>query len=183
MVKFSKIDDNEFSRVLPATRLAQLPITVEISADRRDCAALALRFKLMDIASLTARLTIMDDAKPGQVLVKGRLEAALTQACVVTLQPLEAQLAEGFEATFALGTALAATFALGTTLGATFAATFVLGTAWALAAGWALAGLILRLYLFAGVQLSLSLREGIYTAKSQKKIAVRKPSNASLLIE
>lgn len=102
MVKFSKIDDNEFSRVLPATRLAQLPITVEISADRRDCAALALRFKLMDIASLTARLTIMDDAKPGQVLVKGRLEAALTQACVVTLQPLEAQLAEGFEATFAV---------------------------------------------------------------------------------
>lgn len=102
MVKFSKIDDNEFSRVLPAPRLAQLPMTVEISADRRECAALALRFGLLDIASLTASLTVVDDAKPGQVLIKGRLEATLTQACVVTLQPLGAQLAEGFEATFAV---------------------------------------------------------------------------------
>jgi uncharacterized metal-binding protein YceD (DUF177 family) len=102
MVKFSKIDDNEFSRVLSAPRQAQLPMTVEISADRRDCAALALRFGLLDIASLTASLTVVDDAKPGQVLIKGRLAATLTQACVVTLQPLGAQLAEGFEATFAV---------------------------------------------------------------------------------
>ena len=64
MVKFSKIDDNEFSRVLSAPRLAQLPMTVEISADRRECAALALRFDLMDIASLTAKLTSQTAVPP-----------------------------------------------------------------------------------------------------------------------
>jgi len=100
MVEFTKIDSNEFSRVLPAVRLALLPVTVKISADERERAALALRFDLRDLASLTAKLTVARAAKPGQTQVKGRLEAALTQACVVTLQPVEARLAETFEAVF-----------------------------------------------------------------------------------
>ena len=100
MVELRTIDGNEFSRLLPAERLSLLPVSVEISANTKECRALARRFDLLALASLGAQLVVEAVDKRGMVLVKGRLEAKVTQACVVTLVSLPRHVTESFEAAF-----------------------------------------------------------------------------------
>ena len=89
---------NEFSRPLvvdPARERAHF----RISATADECAALARRFGLAALESLTAEGQIR--SRPGGVWqFTARLRASLAQFCVVTLEPAPRELDETFELAF-----------------------------------------------------------------------------------
>ena len=86
----------EFSRVLSREELARGSMQQEIEANPAERAALAKRFDLAALHGLSARLRI--GPGPGQrlVAVEGRLSARLEQFCVVTLDPVPAEIEEDF---------------------------------------------------------------------------------------
>lgn len=89
----------EFSRVVEVERLGGEPIHMEIEADAEERAALARRFRLVAIGRLAARMTVRR-VERRLIRVRGRLEADVTQTCVVTLEPVSEHVDEGFVAIF-----------------------------------------------------------------------------------
>jgi uncharacterized metal-binding protein YceD (DUF177 family) len=77
----------EFSRM---ARLPEAPRHLTLAATPAECAALAERFVILGVESLQAELTLTP-ATSGIVRVGGTLRAAVTQACVVTLEPVAEQ--------------------------------------------------------------------------------------------
>lgn len=86
----------EFSRAVPVEGLEDGETVIEIEADADERAALARRFGLLALDSLTAKvgLTPVDG---GLVRVHGALAAEVTQACVVTLEPVTTRVEASFE--------------------------------------------------------------------------------------
>ena len=82
----------EFARPQRIDTIGGDPRAVEIEADEAERAALAKRFALVGIDRLTGRFTIRRDA--AGIVVEGRVEAALTQACSITGDPLPATVDE-----------------------------------------------------------------------------------------
>lgn len=74
----------EFSRPV---RLGPERRGVVLEATAAERAALALRFGILGIGSLCARLVLEPEAG-GTIRARGRLEAEVEQACVVTLEPV-----------------------------------------------------------------------------------------------
>lgn len=72
--------------------------TVAIAADEAERAALAKRFGLLAIDALTATVTLRRDA--AGIVARGQLDAAVTQACSVTGEPLPVRVAEEFALRF-----------------------------------------------------------------------------------
>lgn len=91
---------SEFSRPVPVERLAEEGGVYEIEANPEERAALARRFDLVSLERLGARVTV-SRSRRGLVRVEGRYEAELVQACVVSLEPVPARLAETFSVAFA----------------------------------------------------------------------------------
>jgi len=86
----------EFSRPI---ELAELPAggqrwTLEASAE--ECAALARRFDLGAIESLQGVVRVMPLGGAGGYWVEGRVEAHITQRCVVSLEPFDVDVADSF---------------------------------------------------------------------------------------
>jgi uncharacterized metal-binding protein YceD (DUF177 family) len=92
-------DDVEFARPIAIDRIAGIPSQVEIEADAAERAALAERFGLVSLERLSAKFSLRRLRKD-LIRVKGKVSAALVQACVVTLEPLPAEIAEEFELDF-----------------------------------------------------------------------------------
>ena len=88
----------EFSRPAAVERIGAAGRTSEVAADDSECRALAERFGILAVESLTARLTLR--AHGPLVHVEGRLSARVVQACVVTLEPVAADIDEAFAITF-----------------------------------------------------------------------------------
>ena len=86
----------EFSRVLSREELARGSMQQEIEANRAERAALAERFGLAALHSLSARLRVGPGPGKRLVAVEGHLSARLEQFCVVTLDPVPAEVEEGF---------------------------------------------------------------------------------------
>jgi uncharacterized metal-binding protein YceD (DUF177 family) len=88
-------DTVEFSRPLALGRVGPEGRTEALDATEAERAALARRFGILSIEGLhaTLRLTLEVD---GTVRGDGRLEAAVTQACVVTLEPVSQRVTEEF---------------------------------------------------------------------------------------
>jgi uncharacterized metal-binding protein YceD (DUF177 family) len=86
-------------------------IAVTLSAGPEERAVLARRFGLLELAALEARLRLERLSASGEIRLHGVLEADLTQACVVSLEPVPAQLREPVERRYrrAEGPARAAT--------------------------------------------------------------------------
>ncbi len=86
----------EFSRAVPVESLEDGETVIDIEADTDERAALARRFGLLALDSLTAKvgLTPVD---AGLVRVHGALAAEVTQACVVTLKPVTTRVEASFE--------------------------------------------------------------------------------------
>ena len=82
----------EFARPQRVDTIGDEPRAVEIAADEAERMALAKRFELVGIDRLAGRFTIRRDA--AGILVDGRVEAALTQACSITGDPLPATIDE-----------------------------------------------------------------------------------------
>ncbi|MDH3473459.1 MAG: DUF177 domain-containing protein [Rhodospirillales bacterium] len=78
----------EFSRPLPADRIGAEEVEQAIEATAEERAALARRFDLLALDHLTARLTLRRLEGRPLIRVRGDFEAELTQACVVTLEPV-----------------------------------------------------------------------------------------------
>jgi uncharacterized metal-binding protein YceD (DUF177 family) len=82
----------EFARPQRVDTIGDEARTVEIDADAQERAALAKRFDLIGIEKLTGRFTIRRDA--AGIVADGRVEAAVTQACTITGDPLPATVDE-----------------------------------------------------------------------------------------
>lgn len=90
----------EFSRTIPVDRLRRGVVSEHIDANEHERQALAERFELEAVGRLTADVRL--EALPnGMVRVSGRLEAAVVQTCVVSLESVPADVSENFSALFA----------------------------------------------------------------------------------
>lgn len=82
----------EFSRPERVDTIGEEPRTVHIEADEAERRRLAGRFALIAIERLTAEFTLRRDAMG--ILAEGRVAAAVTQACSVTGDPIDATIDE-----------------------------------------------------------------------------------------
>ncbi|TIX10568.1 MAG: DUF177 domain-containing protein, partial [Mesorhizobium sp.] len=87
------------SFVANVARLPQKGLPVTIEADERQRAALAVEHELLSVERYRAELLVAPWKRNG-VKVSGRVEADITQACIVTLDPVEAHIDEPVEALF-----------------------------------------------------------------------------------
>ncbi|HJM61854.1 MAG TPA: DUF177 domain-containing protein [Alphaproteobacteria bacterium] len=97
----------ELSRPLAVTDIGNEPMLFEVVADADERTALARRFDLHTLESLTGRLavrrTTARDGSGEAVRVRIDLDAAVVQRCIATLEPVAATLSEtGVEVEFAL---------------------------------------------------------------------------------
>ena len=80
----------EFSRPVRADTLGEEERALRVEAEASERAALARRFGLIAIDRLEAELAL--SRKAAEIAVRGRVSAAVTQACVVTGAPLETRI-------------------------------------------------------------------------------------------
>jgi uncharacterized metal-binding protein YceD (DUF177 family) len=85
-----------FSRKMKLGALGASPVQRRIEADAAECAALAARFGLPAIASLAGDYTLVRAAGSGAGVIEATLNLAarLTQICVVSLEPFDANILE-----------------------------------------------------------------------------------------
>ncbi|WP_377296048.1 YceD family protein [Rhizobium sp. SGZ-381] len=88
-----------FSYLVKVGHISANAVTVHVEADERERAALAELWQVLSVTSLKADLQIARWKKDG-VRLKGRVEAHIVQACVVTLEPVEADIDEVLEQIF-----------------------------------------------------------------------------------
>ena len=88
----------EFSRPVRVDTLGPEPRALAIEADAGERAALAARFDLPDIARLAAEASLVRRGE--EVVATGRLDAAVTQSCVASGEPVETIVDEAFEIVF-----------------------------------------------------------------------------------
>jgi uncharacterized metal-binding protein YceD (DUF177 family) len=86
----------EFSRPVPLGTIGLAGRNLAITATAEECAALSRRFQLLGIADLVAEVRLTSE-EGGTVLAEGRLTATVTQACVVSLEPVEQRVAESLK--------------------------------------------------------------------------------------
>ncbi len=90
----------EFSRPVVVERLGPRETVVTIEADVGERAALARRFDIPAVESLSAKVRL----KPmtgGLVRLKANFAADVVQACVATLEPVRSAIAEDFQLIYA----------------------------------------------------------------------------------
>jgi uncharacterized metal-binding protein YceD (DUF177 family) len=85
----------EFSRLIDVHRLRPAGGAYEIAAAPAERAALAKRFELLTLDRLEARVQLTPIAA-GFYRLSAALQADLTQACVVTLEPVKSHITEEF---------------------------------------------------------------------------------------
>lgn len=85
----------EFSRPFALARLSGAERVIRISASPEECAALARRFDLPEIAELRGEFRLTRRGRV-RVVAEGRITARFTRICVVTLDPFEASLDQDF---------------------------------------------------------------------------------------
>ena len=88
----------EFTRPHRLDQIGAGESRVEIEANAEERAALAKRFSLPAIGALAARFVLHRDATG--IIAGGHLSAAVTQACVVTDEPVPATVEEDFALRF-----------------------------------------------------------------------------------
>jgi hypothetical protein len=96
----------EFSRPIDLTRLGDHEVTHAIEATATERAALAARFGLISIDSLTATLRVRRVRGGAAIKLAGVFAANLAQACVVTLEPVSQHIEEAFEVLYSADSTL-----------------------------------------------------------------------------
>ncbi|WP_336081066.1 YceD family protein [Thalassospira sp. CH_XMU1448-2] len=89
----------EFSRIVKTDEQVSAKEKLVIEANEKERAALAKRFELVSIDSLTAELTI-STASNGEVTVRGPMNAKIVQNCVATLEPVPEVIEDTVEVLF-----------------------------------------------------------------------------------
>jgi uncharacterized metal-binding protein YceD (DUF177 family) len=93
------VPEVEFSRSIEVDRIAGTPFEFKFDADPAERAALADRFGLISLDRFHASFSLRRLRKD-LIRVKGHISASLVQACVVTLEPIPADIAEDVELDF-----------------------------------------------------------------------------------
>jgi uncharacterized metal-binding protein YceD (DUF177 family) len=88
----------EFSRTVRTDMLGPTPRTLQIEAGPQERAALARRFSLAGLDRLQAEVHL--HRANHDIVMEGRLDAALVQSCVVTAVDVPAAVAESFTIRF-----------------------------------------------------------------------------------
>jgi uncharacterized metal-binding protein YceD (DUF177 family) len=83
-------DEVEFSRVVTLEDIGREGLRGNLEANADECTALTPRLGLLAISSVSAKLDIRKSKDGSVVTVTGRLAAKVTQECIVTLEPVEA---------------------------------------------------------------------------------------------
>jgi uncharacterized metal-binding protein YceD (DUF177 family) len=104
----SKTPTAELSRMVDTSHWQGQALKIRVEAAESERRRLAARFDLQDIVSLQgeASLERMDD--DDRFRLRGRLVADVVQSCVVTLEPIRAQVNESFERRFSADADIAA---------------------------------------------------------------------------
>jgi hypothetical protein len=78
---------NEFSRLIPVDKLRSKRFNSTLIATPDECAALALRFQLVQLASLEATIQLRQEPTSSIIILEGGvIKAQLTQTCVRTAE-------------------------------------------------------------------------------------------------
>ncbi|GBD43208.1 hypothetical protein HRbin40_00676 [bacterium HR40] len=93
------VERREFSRLLELSELVHGSLPFDIRAEPQEREAVARRLEIPAIARLRAE-GVVEGAGSGVVRVRGRLEADVTQQCVVTLEPVPNTVTARFERLF-----------------------------------------------------------------------------------
>jgi uncharacterized metal-binding protein YceD (DUF177 family) len=91
----------EFSRITLIDEIPEEGITLTLEATAPERAALARRFDVLAIDSLTAEVFLRLEQNRSRVNVSGRLRAGVVQRCVVTLDPMAVDNDVSFERVYA----------------------------------------------------------------------------------
>ncbi len=86
----------EFSRPIDVSRIGSVEMRCDIGANAEERAALARRFGLLDLSRLEAHVTLRRTQAGTALRLKAHLSAEVIQACVVTLEPVAAEIEEDF---------------------------------------------------------------------------------------
>ncbi len=92
------MSDPEFSRTIRSDTIGATPRDLTLSANDAERAALARRFGLASLGSLTAEVSLHRANQ--DILATGRLAAELVQPCVVTAEPVPDRVDEDFAIIF-----------------------------------------------------------------------------------
>ncbi len=93
----------ELSRPERVDAISEVPRQVDIEAGPAECAALAVRFDLIEVTRLSASIVVVRAATGIQVA--GRVSGAVVQACTVTGDPVPASIDEAVALLFVAGEA------------------------------------------------------------------------------
>lgn len=94
--------DSEFSRPIAVDELGEEGLVEEVEATADERAAIAERLGLLSLEGLRGRFRLLRATGSPLIKVEGRIEAEVTQACVVSLEPVAARVAEDFSLTYSL---------------------------------------------------------------------------------
>jgi uncharacterized metal-binding protein YceD (DUF177 family) len=90
----------EFSRPVRVDQIPAAGMTLELEAKPAECVALAERFGLQSLDSLSATVRLKAIAGGAIIRVDGTFTAKIVQTCVVTLDPLPGEVSEDFSLTY-----------------------------------------------------------------------------------
>ncbi|MFQ5786094.1 MAG: DUF177 domain-containing protein [Alphaproteobacteria bacterium] len=100
-----KKPEKEFSRMFALADLGEGEAVVTLVADSNERVALARRFGVAALEALTATVRLKRE-NGGAVRLRAHFVAEVTQACVVTLEPVASRIDDDFEVLFAPEAAL-----------------------------------------------------------------------------
>ncbi|WP_085908016.1 YceD family protein [Kiloniella majae] len=89
--------ESEFSRRYPVDKIQARSQVLKLKAKPEECDAVAKRFDLIDLKSLSATLELDPKGKGSLLDVKGHLKAEVTQFCIITAEPVPSIIDEPFE--------------------------------------------------------------------------------------
>jgi uncharacterized metal-binding protein YceD (DUF177 family) len=92
-------EEAAISHRVSVARLPQAGMPVILKADEKELRRLAKAFDLIDVSSFTAEMLVKKWRKDG-VKITGIVKADITQSCVVTLEPLKANVSNDIDAVF-----------------------------------------------------------------------------------
>ncbi len=92
-------NDTPFSYLVKVGHISANPVSVRLEANAQERAGLACLWNILSVDSLKAELQIAKWKKDG-VRIKGSVQARIAQACVVTLEPVPAEIDEAIDQIF-----------------------------------------------------------------------------------
>lgn len=95
----SKSETSAISHSVSVARLPHAGMPVTLKADEKELKRLAKAFDLIDVSSFVAEMLVKKWRKDG-VKITGTVKASIVQSCVVTLEPLNASVANEIDAVF-----------------------------------------------------------------------------------